>query len=159
MESIVIPQDTHKFYGLAEIVYRYDKSKRHLKVIVNDRVMSEYRESWAEYIWHKMIFDNEPVKTYIKAKDLIIAASIVCDTNEVEIKSKTRKENVVFARQLVSWALREKLKYTLEAAGKIVNRDHSTIIWSVSIIEKPDKYIKPMHQHWRREFIKQTFGE
>ena len=159
MDSILITQDNHKFYGIGDIVYNYDKSNRHLKVIVNNRTMSEYRDSLAEYIWHKMLLDNKPIKNLVRAKDIIAVACNVCNTSEIEIKSKKRTENIVFARQLISWALRDRLKLTLQSVGKMVNRDHSTVIWSVDIINRPAKYLKPIQQHWKNEFINLTFGE
>lgn len=57
--------------------------------------------------------------------------STVCDhfnLTESQLKSKTRKREVAYARQLCMYFFIKKLKYTTTKSGSVFNRDHATAI-------------------------------
>lgn len=63
--------------------------------------------------------------------------SVVCDyygVTQKEIISKSRKRNIVNARQVLSYLLR-KNKLTYHYIGKLLSRNHSTIVQSCKVIE------------------------
>lgn len=52
-----------------------------------------------------------------------------------ELQSKTRKREVAEARQIAMYFIKKYTKISLIEIGKIFNRDHSTVIYSIKNIE------------------------
>jgi len=159
MESIIIPESKHKFIGVGDIVYNYDRDIKRLFVTVGGLLISSYGDSWAEGVWKRLIFNNIKIEEYIRQEDVIKAACEVCITNEDELKSTKRDENIVFARHLIMWSLRVKLKYSLSGAAKPISKSHCLVIHAIKCIETEDKYLKDIHRHWKREFLERTFNQ
>lgn len=56
--------------------------------------------------------------------------------NEYNMKSKSRKRNIVTARQMCMYFLRTNLSLTLNEIGRITGgRDHTTVIHSINLIK------------------------
>ncbi len=53
-----------------------------------------------------------------------------------DVKSRSRSENVVMARYIIADLLFEMLGLTLNAIGRIIKRDHSTVSYGISKIQK-----------------------
>lgn len=56
---------------------------------------------------------------------------IICEGEHIEpqiLRSKTRKREVVFTRQLIMYFLKQKTKESLSHIGSHFNRDHATVI-------------------------------
>tara|TARA_R110000868_G_scaffold203612_2_gene451518 strand:- start:1884 stop:2258 length:375 start_codon:yes stop_codon:yes gene_type:complete len=53
-----------------------------------------------------------------------------------ELKGKSRKREIVDANMMLSFLLRSYLKLSFKSIAKILNRDHSTIIYRVNEHEK-----------------------
>lgn len=75
---------------------------------------------------HPSLFNGDKVKAIIKA---------CCDhfdTNEVKLKSKSRFHDVLFARHIAVYLIKQHLTYfTLKGIGQMFNRDHTTAINSI----------------------------
>jgi len=64
------------------------------------------------------------------------AVSIFYDIDEKLILSKNRRQEIVKARQISMYLLREILHLSLPSIGqKLGNKDHSTVIYSINKIE------------------------
>lgn len=74
--------------------------------------------------------------TKCKADKII---DLICTAYKVtfdDVKSKSRKRNTVMARQLICYFLYENTKMTLIKVADLLNRDHSTIIYSKDIVKE-----------------------
>ena len=61
----------------------------------------------------------------------------VCDYYDVKmeyVKSKDRFQNLVDARQVYCYLCRNYTVASLSEIGNLINRDHSTVVWSVNKI-------------------------
>lgn len=80
-----------------------------------------------------LVPDEEPKSAKI---DKIIQA--VCDTYNISqetLKGKSRRANVVLARHVTWYALRETLEMTLADAGAIFGHDHTTVMSAIRKLE------------------------
>ena len=90
--------------------------------------------------------------------------SLVCDSlkiDENKIRDKTRKKEIVFARQVAMFLSKELTKSSLKTIGlHFGGRDHSTVIHACSSIEESlskDAYIKELIDNLRNK-IKNNFS-
>ena len=72
--------------------------------------------------------------------DVMRAVCQVFNTTPDEIQSQNRKQDLVFARHMFCYLCRKHLKMTYLSIGKILHRDHSTIINSVQVYESLVEY-------------------
>ena len=73
---------------------------------------------------------------------------------------KSRKRHIVLSRHLLHYALRTKTTLTLEAIGKLTERDHATVVHGVQYIEdfaKSDAYINVLKKCIDREEVPELF--
>lgn len=76
------------------------------------------------------------IQLYEKRLEIVFEA--VCEvTNHPldRIKSETKTNELVYARYFAYKLIKEHLKYTVVAIGKIFNRDHSTIVVGLQTFE------------------------
>lgn len=110
---------------------------------LKERRQVRYLESKVENIESKYQKEIERLKTMIinpihkmnKNKELLEILQKVCDASGImphDILSKTRKREVVIARQLFCYLTMTYYNYTLVQVGRFLNRDHSTVIHSVN---------------------------
>ncbi|KKR09920.1 MAG: Chromosomal replication initiator protein DnaA [Parcubacteria group bacterium GW2011_GWA2_39_18] len=72
----------------------------------------------------------------ISSKNILEAVSVFYDIDEKLILSKSRRQEIVKARQVSMYLLREILRLSLPSIGqKIGNKDHSTVIHAIGKIE------------------------
>jgi chromosomal replication initiator protein len=90
--------------------------------------------------------------------------SLVCDSlkiDENKIRDKTRKKEIVFARQIAMFLSKELTKSSLKTIGlHFGGRDHSTVIHACSSVEESlskDAYIKELIDNLRNK-IKNNFS-
>ena len=63
--------------------------------------------------------------------------TVVCkyfDLELIDIKSKCRNRNFVIPRQISMYFIRKYTPLTLFATGKLFNRDHTTVLHSISTV-------------------------
>lgn len=110
---------------------------------LKERRQVRYLESKVENIESKYQKEIERLKTMIinpinkmnKNKELLEILQKVCDASGImphDILSKTRKREVVIARQLFCYLTMTYYNYTLVQVGRFLARDHSTVIHSVN---------------------------
>jgi chromosomal replication initiator protein len=95
------------------------------------------------------LFKKELIKFTKCKSDKII--DLICTNYKVsfdDIKSKSRKRNVVMARQLICYFIYEHTKLTLIKVAEMLNRDHSTIIYSKDIVKELCFSDKAYRQHF-----------
>lgn len=51
-----------------------------------------------------------------------------------QVKSKSREQELVYARHIIFYLLRKYASMTLKSAGALFNRDHTTVIHSVETL-------------------------
>ena len=83
-------------------------------------------------------------------EELLMRCCEVFDVPFDEVKSKKREKSMVFARQAFCY-LAKKEKYTLGNIGKLINRDHSTVLYSIKQVEC---YIQSNDKVFLRKFGK-----
>ncbi len=84
---------------------------------------------YTKNVTHDMVINQ-----IVKRKDITLE----------QLKSKCRKRNLVEARYLYAYIMKRKSKYTLEHIGRIINRDHSIIIYYCNSFEQISKYDKKL---------------
>ncbi len=103
--------------------------------------------------------DVNPVSPYvypglgIKRQGMILLDFIYdcCDALDVtysELKGKSRKQDVVFARHCVSHCLRVREKKSYGDIGKLFNRDHATAVHHVRSLF----WLMETEDHMRRKY-------
>lgn len=101
---------------------------------------------------------NEKISGKNIDKDIIIeTVSTYLNISIKDIFSKTRKQEVVFARQLCIYLISQMLSLPLASIGKLFNRDHTTIMHAKNKIEtdlKTDKKLKLQISDITNEFSK-----
>ena len=83
---------------------------------------------------NELLGGAEPIATTV---DKIFAAVYKkYDVSKEEIKGKKRVKNVTWARQVAIYLIREITELSFPDIGEIVDKDHSTVIYSNSLITK-----------------------
>jgi chromosomal replication initiator protein len=150
----------HRLYGIGCIAYEYTENEKILKIFI------DYDRHSTRNIPFKILTDQEAKDTFEKflkdrkdvnilSEELII--NIACEVTKKspeQIKERTRDEYCVFARNLVFWAARKYMKYSLNRAGAIFNLDHATVLRAYKILEdREDKYFADWQVYVKSEFI------
>ena len=73
----------------------------------------------------KTTFSINPIDAFNEMVDL---CSKIFGISENNILGRSRKRPYVVARQIIAYILRKKYNLTLSRIGKLMNRDHSTIV-------------------------------
>lgn len=89
---------------------------------------------------------EDALKDIIQEKDVSLSCDYILETVSnyfnvkiEEIKSKKRNQPITNARQVYMYLARELLSESLLNIGKIIDRDHSTVIYGIEKIEKKIK--------------------
>lgn len=64
----------------------------------------------------------------MELKRILKAVSEVTLISEQDILTKSRLKEIVFARHLYCYFSCEKTRYSLKSIGKLINRDHASVI-------------------------------
>jgi chromosomal replication initiator protein len=88
----------------------------------------------------KVLASYVPSVTVSKRKDelemIITTIENLLDVERKKIFGKSRKKNVVLARQVLIYILKNDFGRSITEIGKLINRTHSTVIHSLKKIEK-----------------------
>tara|TARA_R100001594_G_scaffold50196_2_gene83306 strand:- start:709 stop:1161 length:453 start_codon:yes stop_codon:yes gene_type:complete len=85
-----------------------------------------------------------------------------CEQHNITItslQSKTKRRDVADKRKMLSYFLRNKVGLTFEEVGKIMKKDHSTIVFHVKSVEDfllYDKYFKILYNNVDKIYQKYT---
>lgn len=80
----------------------------------------------------------------IQDEDVINVVSEVTGISKKDIRSTSRKAEVVLARNIVMYIMNVRLGQTTKKTGRFVNRDHATCIHAVKVMKG---YIDLYHKH------------
>jgi chromosomal replication initiator protein len=69
------------------------------------------------------------------AKDILNTVSNYYGVSIEDIKGKCRKRTIVKPRQIIMFLLRTKARMVLSDIGEVMNRDHTTVIHSITCIQ------------------------
>lgn len=69
------------------------------------------------------------------ANDIIDTVSSYYGVSIKDIKGKCRKRKIVKPRQVIMFLLRTKARMILSDIGELMNRDHTTVIHSITCIQ------------------------
>jgi chromosomal replication initiator protein len=69
------------------------------------------------------------------AKDIINTVTNYYGVSIEDIKGKCRKRRIVKPRQVIMFLLRTKARMVLSDIGEVMNRDHTTVIHSITCIQ------------------------
>ena len=75
-----------------------------------------------------------------KEEDIINKICLVYGVTLDELKGTSRKRDFVVPRQVIFYIFRSVLKYSLHDCGNLINRDHSTVVYSVNLVKDYMKY-------------------
>lgn len=152
----LIEQHNHKLSGLGCIAYEYCKHTQTLNIYIN------YDGHSNDNVPVKILTGKVAIQTYLNmiekvnnlTEDQIIA--IGCEVSKKtfsQLKKRTREPEIVFARNLVFWAVNKYLKYSFSTAGAIFDLDHATAIRACRIIETyEDKHLSSFQVEMRNKF-------
>jgi chromosomal replication initiator protein len=69
------------------------------------------------------------------ASDILKTVSNYYGVSIEDIKGKCRKRKIVKPRQIIMFLLRTKARMVLSDIGEVMNRDHTTVIHSITCIQ------------------------
>ena len=69
------------------------------------------------------------------AKDILNTVTNYYGVSIEDIKGKCRKRKIVKPRQVIMFLLRTKARMVLSDIGEVMNRDHTTVIHSITCIQ------------------------
>lgn len=70
--------------------------------------------------------------------------------NIEDIKSKTRKREVVMCRQMITFLLHKTAKYTLGQCMTVIHQDHSTLLWACQTVKDLCDTNKDFKANWEK---------
>jgi chromosomal replication initiation ATPase DnaA len=70
-----------------------------------------------------------------RPRDIINVVCATMDITPQEIKSRTRKHEIVWARQLAMWWLKKIMNLSLTEIGRIFKRNHATVIHAIKTVD------------------------
>lgn len=103
---------------------------------MNMHVAISLRMSHPDYK-NNLATGSDTINLYKNRMDSVATAVSFCSGFSIsELKAKTKKWDVVSARNIFCYICKEKKKVTLSAIGKYLNKDHTTIMHSVKQVKK-----------------------
>jgi len=85
---------------------------------------------------------NKPISTTLKEEALIRVVEKACNLSIIQIRSTSRRQELVIARAILACMLRHEVGCTYERAGELVGRDHSSVIHYEKHFQTNVKYYK-----------------
>ena len=101
---------------------------------------------------------NDPQKEPIKIEQIISEVARNYSVSETEILSNRRPANIAFARQVAMYVAKETTELSYKAIGESFGKDHTTVLYACTIIEKRIK-IDERQKDIIEEIIKNIKGE
>lgn len=144
--------------GTGKISYTYSVNNSKYKLIITWHLLEKeivYTGIKAKNIYHRMINDTHQ-------ETLNLVKRLACDAVGIpliRISEKTRKQEVVWSRNMVYWYANKYFKYTLHLCGEIFNKDHATALHGIREFNKQNKYQKENQQLWKKIFIEKCINK
>ena len=86
----------------------------------------------------------------------------VTGVNKTDLISKNRHRNIADTRKILIQMIRDKYNYTLSTIGKLINRDHATVIHSLKASEwllEHDKLFRSRYDKINNIINKKSLGK
>jgi len=151
-------EDTdHGLIGSGKVSYTYTVENKSIKLVIYWHLMDKeiiYTGNKAKNIWSRVINDSH-METINHVKKL------ACESVGIpliRIKEKSRKQEVVWARNMVFWYVNKILKYSLHSAGDIFGKDHATALHGIREFNKENKYQKERVILWKKIFLEKCIN-
>ena len=116
---------------------------------INDEYLEDFYRDYINVDFRKeklIIFFIDPNRRKKKCDAIFNIIQDVSKITKKQIKSKCQKEEMVLARQLFHYGFMKSNVGTLVEAGEETNNDHTTVLYSIGIIEN---YIE-VGNGWRK---------
>lgn len=99
----------------------------------------------------KVYFEGEIVAEYIRQKlsepdEMLKTIALIVECSTDEIKSKSRKTDLVYCRIIFAKLMHGKL--SLAEIGKMINRDHSSIVYYIKTFKNEIKHNKKFKRYF-----------
>lgn len=103
----------------------------------------------------KLKFEIESV-TSITIGNIVHIVSSCSGVSVSDMEGLSRKSEVVYARYVCFFLMRKYMSLSLKAIGQVFNRDHSTVVSGLSVIEDEpnNKSLQQLLRHSEAEFLK-----
>ena len=152
-QFIEMTEYDHGLSGLGSISYDYCYSQKNHKLTIKiAKLDSEivYNGMKAKQKYHKMMREET-------AETINLIKKISADAVGIPVhrlKEKSRKKEVVWARNMVMWYVKMHLKHTYAQSGELFGKDHATAIHAMKEFNKDNKYLTSQQSLWKSTFIK-----
>ena len=150
-QRIEMSDSDHGLIGIGSVSYTYKFGMGKHELLIHMKLLNQtikYTGEEAKRIYHKTISDSD--KSTINLLKRLATES--CCIPLIRINESTRKREVVFARGMVYWYLRQKMNFTLDACGKIFNQNHATAINGIDLYSTDSKYLSEDQGRWKKTF-------
>lgn len=99
-------------------------------------ILNEAQQKISELIGTNVLLSFEVETPYtLNATNVIAIVSQVANISVEQLTSKARFSEATYSRFVCYWLLRKYLGLTLKAIGDLFNRDHSTVIYGLDVID------------------------
>ena len=128
--------------GLGKITIQFDNKQPlpYYSIIIHNANVKIEHFGIKALEYGKAFFEDKQIiegHRIVTVEDAMKAAE---DATGGVIYDSTRKEENKLARYYLSWYMVRYLKTTLNIAGKLIHRDHATVMHGIKAVEMPDKY-------------------
>ena len=110
--------------------------------------------------WIRPSFELNNISSTQKEKELINRVCILRDVTLDELKSSSRKRNIVESRFIIFHILVDYCNYSLKEAGEIFKKHHSTVIYGKETIKKLSTFDKRINNELMSlmDFVRYNFS-
>lgn len=102
----------------------------------------------------RLVQKRGPELTHEKIIKIVRSEFVV---SEDELKSKSRKREIVIPRQIAMHIIKERTVMSLKAIGIVFNRDHSTVIFAINTVNdliETDKGFRKKYEQIQRKITR-----
>lgn len=155
--KVLVENYDHGLSAIGCVVYEYCKHNKTLNIYI------DYDRHSKENIPFKILTGKEALDAYLNMQESVnnlteeSIINVACDVSKKtlsQLQKKTRKPEIVFARNLVFWAVNKYLKYPFSNTGALFGLDHATALRACKIIGTyEDKHLTEWQAYMRRKFI------
>ena len=104
-------------------------------IVIEEQTVTLKRDINRITYWVMPACLNLNAEKHLKISTLIDSVCFMYGTSRKELKSNRRFRNLVVPRQIIFYILHKKFGYGSKETGKVLNRDHSTVIYACGVIK------------------------
>jgi hypothetical protein len=151
-QHIEISDSEHGLLGIGRVTYQYTSGNGNhtLKITMHDIDKEiKYVGKKAQSIYKRFISDSDK-------STLNLIKRLSCEAVGIplfRLKEKSRKREVVWARNMVMWYANKYMKHSLQGSGDIFGKDHATALHAIREFNKCNKYLLEKQVDWKIDFL------